>query len=254
MVSYYIEELLEIVQKNNEISMESKQMLEWQYIGIITSPYSRIRPISLLNEMSRNPEYFVDVLGLIYKPNLVNEEQHGDEKDESKIDDSIIQRIAKNAYYLLESWDLIPGSNEDGKIDFNKLRDWIEAVLKLSKERGYYEIALIKIGKVLSYSPSELNGQWPCDAVCKILELYNNDIINLNFKLGLENQRGFTGRGLYEGGVQERVLVEKYEKLAVIIKDKYPFVFVLLKDIAMDYEREAKREDSEAEKNKFEYL
>mgnify|MGYP001206624850 CR=1 FL=1 len=254
MVSYYIEELLEIVQKNNEISMESKQMLEWQYIDIITSPYSRIRPISLLNEMSRNPEYFVDVLGLIYKPNLVNEEQHGDEKDESKIDDSIIQRIAKNAYYLLESWDLIPGANEDGKIDFNKLKDWIEAVLKVSKERGYYEIALIKIGKVLSYSPSELNGQWPCDAVCKILELYNNDIINLNFKLGLENQRGFTGRGLYEGGVQERVLVEKYEKLAVMLQDKYPFVVVLLKDIAMDYEREAKREDIEAEKNKVEYL
>jgi len=253
MVSYYIEELLEIVQNTDEIPADSKQLLEWRYINIITSLYSRVKPISLLKEMSQNPEYFVDILGLIYKPKLVDEELP-DDNNESEEDNSIKQRIATNAYHLLESWDLIPGSNKDGIIDFNYLKDWIEAVIQLSKERGYYDIAMIKVGKVLSYSPSESNGQWPCDAVCKILEFYINDSINLNFKLGIENQRGGTSRGLFDGGAQERVLVEKYNKLAALVKDEYPIVYELLRDIALDYEREAKREDIEAEKNRVEYL
>ncbi|HOV16961.1 MAG TPA: hypothetical protein PLF50_05670 [Candidatus Cloacimonadota bacterium] len=254
MVPYYIEELLEIVQNADEIPAESKQLLEWRYINIITLLYSRVKPISLLKEMSQNPEYFVDILGLSYEPKLADEELQDNDNSESEEYNSIKLRIATNANHLLESWDLIPGTKEDGTIDINLLKDWIEAVITSSNERGYYDIAMIEVGKVLSYSPSESNGQWPCDAVCKIIEFYNNDSINLNFKLGIENQRGVTSRGLYDGGAQERVLVEKYNKLSALIKDEYPIVSELLNDIAQDYDREAKREDIKAEKNRIEYL
>ena len=54
-------------------------------------------------------------------------------------------------------------------------------------------------------------------------------------------------RAIGEGGRQERELAEKYLSWAKLRSPHYPFVGGILEGIADDYERQARREDDEAQ-------
>ncbi|MFA7207006.1 MAG: hypothetical protein WC102_11835, partial [Saccharofermentanales bacterium] len=252
MVSYYAEKLLERVQSSQEIELAAKMKLEWMYISVLTSLSSRIGPKNLHNDMSNNPSTFVDVLSMVYKPRF-DDHTHKDEDQEKEQIDAVGERVAESAFKLLNSWHLIPGKTPEGTIDVSKLKTWIDDVTTLSQQRGFYEVALCKIGNVLSYAAGEADGQWPCNSICEILEYYKDDRIDLNFRIGVHNQRGTTVRGMYDGGKQERTLIEKYKSYASQVVGTYPRVSDILNDIANDFERDAKREDEEAEKNRIKY-
>lgn len=251
IVSYYVEELIERVQSSHNVDLQAKMKLEWMYISVLTSLDSRIGPKSLHEEMSKNPNAFVDVLSMVYKPQH-DSALNNDEGQDEQID-ALGERVAESAFNLLNSWQLIPGKTSEGTIDVSILRKWIDDVIKLSEQRGFTEVALCSIGTALSYSEGEADGQWPCNSVCEILEHYNDDRINLNFRIGIRNQRGATVRGLFDGGAQERVLVDKYKGYAYIVMANYPRVSIVLNDIAKDYECDARREDERAEKNRIKY-
>ncbi len=188
---------------------------------------------------------------MVYKPQH-DSALNNDEGQDEQID-ALGERVAESAFNLLNSWQLIPGKTSEGTIDVSILRKWIDDVIKLSEQRGFTEVALCSIGTALSYSEGEADGQWPCNSVCEILEHYNDDRINLNFRIGIRNQRGATVRGLFDGGAQERVLVDKYKGYAYIVMANYPRVSIVLNDIAKDYECDARREDERAEKNRIKY-
>ena len=67
------------------------------------------------------------------------------------------------------------------------------------------------------------------------------------FAIGTFNARGVVGRVIGEGGGQERELAERYRSWARQRSPYYPFVGGILEDIADDYERQARREDDEAQ-------
>lgn len=252
MVSYYAEKLLERVQASQEIELAAKMKLEWMYISVLTSLSSRIGPKNLHEDMSINPSTFVDVLSMVYKPRCDDPAQKDEDHENEQID-AVGERVAESAFKLLNSWHLIPGKTPEGTIDVSKLKTWIDDVTTLSQQRGFYEVALCKIGNVLSYAAGEADGQWPCNSICEILEYYKDDRIDLNFRIGVHNQRGTTVRGMYDGGKQERTLIEKYKSYASQVVGTYPRVSDILNDIANDFERDAKREDEEAEKNRIKY-
>lgn len=252
MVSYDAEDLLEIVQAASDVDLVTKKKLEWQYIPVLTSLNSRIGPRNLHNDMSSNPSVFVDVLSMVYRPRYDDPEQKDEAQDIEDVD-AVEVRVAENAYALLNSWHLIPSMSSDGTIDMPSLINWIDNVILLAKQKGFHEVALCKIGEVLSYCPTEADGQWPCNSICEVLEYYKDDRIDLNFRIGVHNQRGTTVRGMYDGGKQERTLIEKYKRYASQVVGTYPRVSDILNDIANDFERDAKREDEEAEKNRIKY-
>lgn len=253
MVTYYAEELLELVQSSSEVDIKIKQRLEWYYLSIITSYSNKTTPKFLHDDMSNNPETFLEVLGMVYKPKQSEETTIEEMSPESEDRDAVGERIAENAWNLLNSWHQIPGLTEEGSVDYDTLKTWIERVIKLSILKGFHDIALCKIGEVLSYSPTEADGLWPCNPICRVLEEFRNEIIHRNFMIGVHNQIGGTSRGVFDGGHQERVLVANYRDLSQKIHDRYPIVSDLLIEIANSYEREAKREDEEAEKKRIKY-
>lgn len=252
MISYYAEKLLERVQSSQEIELKEKMKLEWMYISVLTSLDSRIGPKTLHEDMSNNPSTFVDVLSMVFKPRYDDTAQEDEDQEIEQID-AVGERVAESAFKLLNSWQLIPGKTPEGSIDVLKLKTWIDNVIILAKKRGFLEVALCKIGNVLSYAESEADGQWPCNSICEVLEYYRDDQIGLNFRIGVHNQRGMTVRGMYDGGMQERTLIEKYKSYASQVMSTYPRVSDILNDIANDFERDAKREDEEAEKNRNKY-
>ena len=70
--------------------------------------------------------------------------------------------------------------------------------------------------------------------------------IGVGFDMGVRNQRGMTSRAYGEGGAQERELAAKYRHWAELRACDYPYVSAILENIAADYDREAAREDDEA--------
>ena len=67
------------------------------------------------------------------------------------------------------------------------------------------------------------------------------------FAIGTFNARGVVGRAIGEGGGQERQLAEKYRSWARQRSPYYPFVGGILEGIADDYDRQAIREDDDAQ-------
>ncbi len=239
MVQYYIEMLLERVQSSQEIEREVKKKLEWTYISNLTFSIRGIGPKTLHEDMSNDPRIFFEIISAA---NSTRCNKHA-QKDED----------AESAFKLLNSWQLIPGKTPEGSIDASKLIQWIDDVIRLAKEQGFLEVALRQIGEVLSYSTGEADRQWPCNSVCEVLEHYGDARIDQNFIIGVFNQRGVVGRELYEGGVQERTLAQKYRNYASQVIFNYPRVSKILDHIAADYERVAEREDQEAEKDRIKY-
>lgn len=252
MVSYHIEKLLERVQSSQEIERVVKMRIEWLYIPLLTSVSSTTGPQALHEEMSNNPSFFVHVLSMTCKPRIGDHTQE-DKYPGKEQENSTEEGVAKKALDLLFSWQLIPGKTPEGLIDASRLIQWIDEVIKLTKEQDYYKIALCRIGNVLSYSAVEADGQWPCNSVCEVLEYYSDAQIDQNFIIGVFNQRGTFSRDLYEGGTQERTLAQKYRKYASQVMDTYPRVSDVLNEIADEYERDAKRADEEAEKDRIRY-
>lgn len=252
MVSYYAEKLLERVQSSQEIELATKMKLEWMYISVLTSLNSRIGHKNLHEDMSNNPSTFVDVLSMVYKPRYDATAQKDEDHEIEQID-TVGEKVAESAFKLLNSWHLIPGKTPEGPIDVSNLKTWIDNVILTAKQRGFFEVALCNIGNVLSYSAGEADGQWPCNSICEVLEYYKDDRIDLNFRIGVHKQRGTTVRGMYDGGKQERTLIEKYKSYASQVVGTYPRVSDILNDIANDFERDAIREDEESEKNRIKY-
>ena len=79
------------------------------------------------------------------------------------------------------------------------------------------------------------------------MERVGSKDIASGFAIGTFNARGVVGRAIGEGGRQERELAEKYRSRARQRAPHYPFVGGILEGIADDYDRQAIREDADAQ-------
>lgn len=112
---------------------------------------------------------------------------------------------------------------------------------------GRYTIGLHVIGQVLSGSPSDPDGSWPCGAVRDIIEDLASSDLEEGIRIGVYNSRGVVTRAPTAGGAQERGLAEKYDGLAAAVSATHPRTARLLRRLAGGYRREARREDFESE-------
>lgn len=76
------------------------------------------------------------------------------------------------------------------------------------------------------------------------MEECGNEDIASGVHRGVYNARGAHWRG--EGGGQERALAEKYRNWARELGFEYPYVASVVESIAVTYDHQAAREDSEA--------
>ncbi|MCK4654444.1 MAG: hypothetical protein KAU01_08360 [Candidatus Cloacimonetes bacterium] len=240
---YEINNLFEELEKREDIKETELIKLEWNYLPILTSYGNIQKPKHLHNELSNNPESFIEIIKWIYKPK--NNKELEKEEIEELSEEQLLNR-AKLAHDLLDTWKKIPGSSESKIIDFKFLKKWITKARKLAKKFDRVDVADCQIGKILAQYPQN-DEDWPPDEICEIIENINSDCLNNNFSVAIFNKRGFTTRGPYEGGDQEREMVEKYNNFAKRKAESYPTVSSILLNIARSYISQAKEEDREAE-------
>jgi hypothetical protein len=233
LFAYRTANLFDYLDKTN-LSRERLAALELLYFQV--HEHHRL-PQELYKELSRNPSLFVEALQFIFR---AEEEPSTDISEETK-------KFAHVAWQLLESWKQMPGVKEDGSVDVEALQVWVTGVRKLAAECSRSKIADIYIGHMLSFSPIDSDGVWPHQAVRDLIEELENTYIESGWRTQIFNSRGATVRLPTDGGQQERILAERYLQDARKLKDRWPRVAAILRDLADYYRRQAEDHDQQAE-------
>ena len=242
-----IEEIFRILDQSKEVEKDEIAKLEWLYLPILASVGSERPPKMLHQQLSSDPEFFAEVIKWIYKP----ESENAEEADE-KMPQEFKKQRARLAWELLHTWKSIPGSDSSGKIDYRKLKSWVERARGICKKLDRLKVCDSHIGQVLAHVMPDEDGNWPPENVCKIIDEIESNELDDGFIVGVHNKRGVVVKSPVEGGKQERALAEQYRKYADKWAILFPRTSAISRKIAEDYESKAKREDKEAERRDIE--
>ena len=241
MFQHYVTKILMILDGRKGLSMDTLIDLEWIYLPLLE--YSPRPAKVLVRALSEQPALFVQMLSTVFKPN----EDSGIVEDKPA-DPERASAIASQAYRLLDLWDRLPGTCDDGMIDGRALEDWIKEARQRARAVGREEIADSRIGHMLSASPTGTDGYWPAEAVREVIDLFRSRSMMDGFLIGKHNRRGVTSRAMRAGGSLERGEAQTFRTAAKAIAYEHPHTARTLDALADDYERQARKHDERAER------
>jgi hypothetical protein len=214
-------------------------MFEWPGLNGSSYPYftSERKPKTLHRALAEDLDFFVEVLSWVYK---AEDEEPRDVSEEQQL------RV-RLGYDLLDSWRQPPGLSEDGAVDAEKLRAWLNRARELAAARGRGAAGDHHIGQVFIYYPQGADGAWPHEAVRDLLEEVASEHIERGISTEIFNSQGAGSRAIGAGGVQERAIAERYYTYARLLSDGWPRTACLMKAIAHDYDAVARHEDTQNE-------
>jgi len=231
MDRYHIVELIKFLQAEPSVDQDDLFWIEWAYLPLL-NPERGAGPKLLETRLAGDPEFFCQVIQLLYRSK--KEDQQLKEPTEKS------QAIAKNAWWLLHQWKTPPGTKEDGTFNADHFNEWLRRVKEVSIESGHLEVAMIHIGEVLIYAPSDPDGLWIHRAVATALNDRDADGMRKGYGTATYNSRGV--RFVDPTGKPEKELAEHFRHKAEDIENAGFHRFATaLRDLAQSYEWEAKR-------------
>ncbi|MBR8396624.1 helix-turn-helix transcriptional regulator [Burkholderia cenocepacia] len=236
--------ILDYLNTNAGISEREVAGLEFAYFEALR--YMRRSEWTLHKVLARDPEFFVYLMKLIYLP----EEGSGVVEDEPS-DVDAMNRIATNAFNVLDAWSCVPGATAGGEIDGPILEGWVKQARKLLSEAGRSTSGDRKIGEILSAAKRRTGEPWPPEAVRDVIEVVRSRELERGFEIGLYNRRGVTTRMPRDGGALERALAGQYRADAKALRFDWPRTAACLERIAESYEEDASREDIRVEQREW---
>jgi hypothetical protein len=231
MDGYHIVELIKLLQSEPSVAQEDLFKVEWAYLPLLDH-HSGAAPQLLESRLASDPEFFCEVIRLIYRSK--KEDQPSKEPTEES------KAIASNAWGLLHEWKTPPGSHKDETFSAEHFNDWLQRVITLCAESGHLEVALINIGEVLIHAPSDPDGLWIHQAVATALNDRDAEDMRDGFRTGTHNSRGF--HWVDPTGKPENELAEQFRRKAEDVENAgFQRFAVTLRGLAESYEREAER-------------
>lgn len=225
---YETVELIKRLQQSKTTNQDSLLTIEWNFLPWLHS--LEISPMALEKKLACDPDFFMDIISYIFR----SENDNNIKKEHNKY-------RAKNASNLLYKWNHCPGVREDGNLDVNELNAWINKVIDLAKQRGYKNIVLEQIGKILTFAPQDPSGLWIHKAAANILDRRDGEKIRLGFKVELFNQRGVH---TFTWGKEEREIARKnQERAEALEKNGFSRFATAMRQLAEEYLRNAAAEE-----------
>ena len=231
MTGYNIGQLLDFLEAC-EVPDAKLASLEFGYFRLLQ--HSR-EPKALNRALANDPHLFVDLLRRVYRGK--------DEKPTRTDQDG----LASQAWWVLHEWHGFPGRRDDGSLDPETTEKWVRQARFELSEIDRTDIGDEVIGQAFAYSPVGDDGVWPCESVRGLIESIGSRELEHGFILGRINSRGFTSRGVFEGGRQERELSTLYRQWAKTVQPTWPRTGRILRTLAESHERDATRQDTEAQ-------
>jgi len=234
--TYEIENLLTRVRSADDVDQDRLAVLEWRLLPALH--FERGSPVLQL-KLARDPEFFVMILSLCYKP------------ANGEMEREVPPEVATNAYRLLHDWTVVPGSAEQrGDIDEAALNEWVAKARALATQADRSRIADHTLGYVFAHASEDPDGKWPPKAVRDAIEAIGSSSLDSGFRTGIFNKRGVVTRGPEEDGAQEYALAQKFDDWANLISDGWPRTAAVLRDLAAWYREDGRREDEEADRRR----
>ncbi|VAX00163.1 hypothetical protein MNBD_GAMMA20-1575, partial [hydrothermal vent metagenome] len=156
---HHVLELIKALQEDPTTNPDTLFRVEWAYVALLDG-HGDVRPKFLEKRLASDPDFFCEVIRLIYRPKGSEEPQAIDEETKA---------IATNAWRLLHEWKSPPGLRDDSSFASEEFIAWLDRVRELCGESGHLEVAMIKVGEVLFYCPEDLDGLWINEDVAKEL-------------------------------------------------------------------------------------
>jgi hypothetical protein len=228
---YQIAELIKELQNDPNTDQDDLFRVEWAYLPLLKS-HSGAKPKLLEKLLATKPEFFCEVTRLIFRSK--NEEKPKEELDEKR------KAIASNAWRLLHEWRRPPGLNDDGRFSPEDFEVWLKSVKQECKKSGHLEVAMIKVGAVLFYCPSDSDGLWIDKVAACALNARDAEEMRRGFRTEVFNSRG--SHWVDPTGKPERELATRWRKKASDVEDAgYARFAVILRELADSYDRDAER-------------
>lgn len=243
MDAHYVREAFSFLQSKEAHADEGRVAgLEFSFLPMLDRHL--LLPKTLHRQLARDPQMFVDCLKILFRP---RPPEGAKENTEPREEPSAEERErAHNIWSLLNDWQTIPGTNEEGLVVDGDLKSWVTAARKLASDGQRLVVGDIHIGEIFAKSPADSDGAIPLVSIRDAIEMCKSDELERGFATGLHNLRGVHSRGLYEGGQQERDLAATFDKHAKVCAN-WPRTAKALKSVAKDYLRQAQREDERAQ-------
>ncbi len=239
---FYVSEALDSLDGRAGVTVDEMAQLELLFLGHLDD--AKHGSPNLARQVAKTPALFVEAVMHAYKRT-----DNGEDPAEYVITDPNRRAaVAVTAHRLLSQVNRMPGEEKDIAEQADTLCAWIADVRRLCHRYARAEIGDQCIGQLLARVPAVENAEWPREAICEAMEKYASPEIGIGFQTGVFNSRGVHWRG--EGGNQERELAEQYRAVAERLHFTHPYMGGVIEGIAASYDREAKREDAEANANR----
>ena len=235
---YDLSEAFDVLSERSDADPDALAGLEFQYIDGLSHTKHGIS--NLERQLSESPSLFVQALTIIFRRKDGKEDPQELKTDKS----DTAQKRAQSAYKMLSQARRLPGMNDKGELDGQKMRDWIVSARALARDLGRDEIADSQIGQLLAHSPVGSDGFWPHETVREVLEDLGTARLASGMMIGKQNARGAVCRG--RGGDQERDIAKGYREASASVAAEYPFTARLLNELALFYDRDAAWHDDRA--------
>lgn len=271
-IGHLASEILDFVEKHAD-SPESQQLIvRWEWLWLPVFEHSGRGLRGLCREVSRSPEFFVELLRLVHRgKNEPSPVPNGDEQDSAK--EAQQQARATQAWKLLRAWKTLPGLTTPadakvpvrgntievegspvlppvtGTIDAGKLKNWVEDARRLATDCDRIGVCDSYIGGVLAFSPADADGRWPAAPVRELIEDLASQSVESGFRIGMLNRRGPHGVGAT--GSAERAIRDAYLSMAEKIHHESSRTAAILRALGGDYDAEAKQRDDEGHRREF---
>lgn len=240
-IDYYeTVELIKILQEDPIFDEDQLFKVEWAYLQFLDH-YHGAFPKLLENRLATSPDFFCEVVGILYRSKK-EDTTHVFQTEDSK-------NIAMNVWRLLREWRTPPGTQTNGSFDEKQFLFWLQHVRESCLESGHWEVAQINIGEVLIYCPADPNGLWINQTVADALNSEDAKDMRDGLRTAFFNSRG--AHFVDPTGNPEKELADNYRQKAADVEIAGYFRLALtLRALAVDYDREAEKiiEENKREK------
>ena len=226
-----IAEIIKCLQGDPNTNPDELCQVEWAYLSVLNE-LSDASPAALNKKLASDAKFFHEIISLAYRP-------EGEKHKKTELTEK--QRsMARNAFSLVEEWNVPPGTQLDGMFSEDKFGSWLKTALKMCEESGRLEAAKINIGKVLVNSPEDPDGLWIHRTIAKFLNGRDAENIRHGFCIGFLNARG--AYTVDPAGKPEKALAEKYRGMAEGVETEgFQNLSAALRELAKEYERDARK-------------
>jgi hypothetical protein len=228
--AYEMLEVIKALQEDPDTDQERLFWVEWKYLPLLEDRHEAT-PMTLERRLAENPEFFCEIIRLIFRSR--KEEAPQTEPNQEQ------QQVAQNAYRLLHTWKIPPGTLRDGTYDGAALTVWLDHVKTSCAESGHLEIAMLMAGHVFVSAPTDPDGLWIHHAAAAALNAKDARDMREGFTTELFNSRG---AHWFSAGKEEQEIATKYRGKADAVDARgYPRLAAALRELAATYERYAER-------------